>query len=92
METFKIIEVPQHRAVNLGSWLVPEKWMFDSSSELWVNTTTANDLYTLSLELGQMKLQEELSRIGTRGSLKTTLLRWPVAGSITFEFPWDIGI
>ena len=50
-ETFRIVDIPQHRAVNLGSWLVPEKWMFDSSSALWANTS-ATDLYTLCVELG----------------------------------------
>ena len=25
-ETFTVVKVPQHRAVNLGSWFVPEKW------------------------------------------------------------------
>lgn len=56
-ETFIVEYVSQHRGVNLGSWFVPEKWMFSSSSPLWVNTS-AVDLYTLSVELGS----EEASR------------------------------
>lgn len=51
METFYLREMPQQKAVNVGSWLVPEKWMFSESSPLW-SGTEAVDLYTLCLELG----------------------------------------
>jgi hypothetical protein len=72
-ETFKVVEVPQRRGVNAGSWLVPERWMFElactASSELWAGTTapedgkpptpdTVGDLHTLSVKLGR----EEISR------------------------------
>lgn len=50
-ESFYFKEIPQQRGVNLGSWLVPEKWMFSEASSLWANTV-ATDLYTLCLELG----------------------------------------
>ena len=50
-ETFSIVEVPQHRAVNVGSWFIPEKWMFADTSALWANTT-ATDYYSLCEELG----------------------------------------
>jgi len=50
-ELFTVVRIPQQRAVNLGSWFVPEKWMFTSDSELW-RGTSATDLYTLCLELG----------------------------------------
>mmetsp|Transcript_36730 Transcript_36730/g.68332 ORF Transcript_36730/g.68332 Transcript_36730/m.68332 type:complete len:479 (-) Transcript_36730:167-1603(-) len=50
-ETFTVVNVPQQRSVNLGSWFVPEKWMFTDSSDLWKDTQ-ATDLYTLSVELG----------------------------------------
>jgi aryl-phospho-beta-D-glucosidase BglC (GH1 family) len=53
-ETFRIVEIPQHRGVNLGSWFVPEKWMFSASSELWAGAgDSAVDLYTLCESLGQ---------------------------------------
>ncbi len=58
-ETFQMVEVPQLRAVNLGSWFVPEKWMFAEDSSLWANTSTSVvDLWTLCSELGE----EESSR------------------------------
>jgi hypothetical protein len=50
-ETFHMEEIAQQRAVNLGSWLVPEKWMFSGESALWADTA-ATDLYTLMVELG----------------------------------------
>ena len=50
-ESFHIVEVPQQRAVNLGSWLIPEKWMFSEDSELWMDSN-ATDLYTLCSNLG----------------------------------------
>lgn len=50
-ETFDVIEVPQQRGVNLGSWFVPEKWMFSSESDLW-SGVDADDLYTLCEALG----------------------------------------
>ena len=60
-ETFKVVEVPQRRGVNAGSWLVPERWMFElactASSELWAGTDVG-DLRTLSVMLGR----EEISR------------------------------
>lgn len=53
-ETFILIDVPQLRGVNVGSWFVPEKWMFDTStSELWAGEgANATDLYTLCETLG----------------------------------------
>lgn len=54
-ETFLLEDLPQQRGVNLGSWLVPEKWMFngDNSSALWAGTSeSVVDLYTLCEELG----------------------------------------
>jgi glucan 1,3-beta-glucosidase len=51
METFVALNIPQQRSVNLGSWFIPEKWMFSSESALWANTT-ATDLFTLCTQLG----------------------------------------
>jgi hypothetical protein len=51
-ETFTVTYVEQQKAVNLGAWFLPEKWMFGSNSALYRNTN-AHDLYQLSLELGQ---------------------------------------
>lgn len=48
---FQTIEVPQQRAVNLGSWLIPEKWMFSEDSELWKGSN-ATDMFTLCSNLG----------------------------------------
>ena len=65
-ETFKVVEVPQRRGVNAGSWLVPERWMFEPSkcSELWAGTTadTAGDLHTLSVIVTEKFGREEISR------------------------------
>lgn len=58
-ETFQLHDIPQHRAVNLGSWFVPEKWMFDEASALWADTD-ATDLYTLCLSLGQEEATQRM--------------------------------
>lgn len=53
-ETFLLIDIPQQRGVNLGSWFIPEKWMFSASSDLWKGAgESAVDLYTLCEALGQ---------------------------------------
>ena len=68
-ETFKVVEVPQRRGVNAGSWLVPERWMFDGwvcppNSELWAGTNgnTVGDLYTLSTALGPEEISRRMKR------------------------------
>ena len=65
-ETFKVVDVPQRRGVNLGSWFVPEKWMFENSecSELWAGTNkdVAVDLHTLSKALGQDEISHRMKR------------------------------
>lgn len=58
-EIFIIDEIPQHRGVNLGSWFVPEKWMFSYKSDLWVDSD-AVDLYSLSISLGPEEASKRL--------------------------------
>ena len=60
-ETFNLIEVPQLRGVNLGSWLIPEHWMFSGDSELWANSGDASDLYTLCQNLGEVEATRRLT-------------------------------
>lgn len=60
-EIFTLVKIPQQRAVNLGSWFVPEKWMFSETSELWKDTQ-AVDLYTLSEELGHEEAQSRMQK------------------------------
>ncbi len=65
-ETFKVVDVPQRRGVNAGSWFVPERWMFEKwqCSELWAGTNDAvvKDLYTLSKELGPEEISRRMKR------------------------------
>ncbi|KAL3810227.1 hypothetical protein ACHAXA_010375 [Cyclostephanos tholiformis] len=62
-ETFKVVEVPQRRGVNAGSWLVPEKWMFkpEKCSELWAGTTSV-DLFSLTATVSEKFGREEMNR------------------------------
>ncbi len=65
-ETFKVVDVPQRRGVNAGSWFMPERWMFEKWQclELWAGTNDAvvKDLYTLSKELGPEEISRHMKR------------------------------
>lgn len=43
-ETFFMEEIAQQRAVNIGAWMVPEKWMSSQDSALWKGVS-AGDLH-----------------------------------------------
>jgi hypothetical protein len=61
-ETFNLIEVPQLRGVNLGSWLIPEHWMFAGDSDLWANSGDASDLFTLCQNLGETEATRRITK------------------------------
>jgi len=60
-ETFKVVDVPQKRGVGLGSWFVPEYWMFGKCSELY-GGSDKKDLYALSKEVGLEEISRRMKR------------------------------
>ncbi|KAL3801331.1 hypothetical protein HJC23_006941 [Cyclotella cryptica] len=93
-ETFTVVEVPQRRGVNLGSWFVPEPWMFGDNSALFANTSKAvKDLYTLSKELGPAEISRRMKQHWSTWITESDFANMAAQGINHVRIPigyWDI--